>query len=110
MAGVVAARLDLPQRAVELEGDGVVSRESHDVRATSGAARLALRRSLASRHRRSPMQPRLPLHRSVRLERPAQLDSLFRSSGAIVKLDSLFRSIGAGSLLTGLRLARLRNG
>jgi len=53
MAGVVAARLDLPQRAVELEGDGVVSRESHDVRAASGAAHLALCCSLASHHCRS---------------------------------------------------------
>ena len=44
-AGVAAARLDLPQRAVELEGDGVAGRGHHDVR----AARLALHRSLASR-------------------------------------------------------------
>ena len=88
VAGVAAARLDLPQRAVELEGDGVARRERHDVRAASGAARLALRRSLASRHRRQPMRPRLPLHHSARLERPAQLDLLFCSSGAIAMLDS----------------------
>jgi hypothetical protein len=87
VAGVAAARLDLPQRAVELEGDGIAGREHHDVRAASGAARLALHRSLSSRHRRQPMRPWLPLHHSARLEQPAQLDSLFRSSGAIAKLD-----------------------
>jgi len=96
VAGVAAARLGLPQRAVELEGDSIAGRERHDVRAASPSAAASPAATAASRCGRG-------FHSTTLLDWSDQLSS-------ICYFARVEQSPCSIRLLTGLRLARLRNG
>ena len=84
-AVVAAARLDLPQRAAELEGDGVAGGQRHDVRAGDGARAGRLQRRLGGvddvqpaqrlvRRRRLLRAPAVQQHRRVAALREAVVE------------------------------------